>query len=140
MPARQLKRKPKPYEAPVDIVGNHTCEHGVPTNRFGEKPAFCIQCTRAVRATGHKIFRSVKPESYESVEARQKAEDDESERRKTFAERMHAKRVAAKEAKELMAALTPEERAEIKDAEARMKAIRKANKLRKARGLGAKSK
>jgi hypothetical protein len=130
MPARRLKRKPKPYVAFVDIVGNHTCEHGVPTNVRGEKPAFCIQCTRAVRAVGHGIFRSVKPEPFDWVMARQKQEDDEAERRKTFAQRMHGKRKKA-----ILAALTPEEMADLKQRELAIKASRRAAKFRRKRGL-----
>jgi hypothetical protein len=110
-------------------------DHGEPTNEPGDQPTYCLDCDRAIRATGNACWRHEKPKTQAEVEAEQKADDEEAERKKTFAERMHAARAAKKETRELLARMTPEERADAKNLELAKKALRKAKKLRKARGL-----
>jgi hypothetical protein len=122
----------------VVVTGNapKTCpDHGEPTDVKGDTPVYCLDCDRAVRATGHSCWRHIKRATQAEVEAKQKAEDEETERRKTFAERMHRNGLAKKELKEAMAQLTPEQRADAKERDLALKALRKAQKLRKKLGL-----
>jgi hypothetical protein len=147
MSRRQPFKKKPHYVLKVDILGYGTCEHGVPRHAPNEKPAFCIQCQQAVRGINHPIWRSVKPASYESIEERDRAaekkrleKEDEAYHRRTFAERMHADRLAKQQEKEALARMTPEERADLKEREEALKALRKARKLRKKHGLQRKTK
>lgn len=114
--------------------------HGKPTNNRGDVPTYCIDCDRAVRSYGHPCWRHVKPKPQVQVDAEQKAEAEELEKRKSFAERMHGRKlkVAKTAAKEAVTPLTAEQKAEIKEAERVARILRKANKTRRALGLGKK--
>lgn len=110
--------------------------HGEPTDIRGDQPTYCLDCDRAVRATGNPCWRHVKPIPQAQIEAKQKREDEEAEQRKSFAERMHAKRKAKQEVKDAVAKLTPAEQlADPKTQNLVIKAIRKADKLRRKLGL-----
>jgi hypothetical protein len=126
----------------IALVSGHNpkqCpEHGEPTDVKTDHPTYCLDCDRAVRATGHPCWRHVKPIPQSQVEAKQKAEDEEAEKRKTFAERMHSDRKQRAKAKDIEAELTLTEKLDLKQRELAIKAIRKAKKLRKRLGLSRK--
>lgn len=109
-------------------------DHGEPTNVKGDQPTYCLDCDRAVRATGDQCWRHVKPKPFVQIEAEQKAADEEKERQVSWAQRHHRKPKV-----QVRQPLTDEEKQAQKDSELAIRALRKAQKLRKARGLGAKN-
>lgn len=127
--SRTPRKKLPPLRGPFDVVGDHGCSHSTPTNDKRDRPTICYRCNKPILNCEHRIWWSVKPLTFDEQVAKQKAEDEDADRRKSFAERMHAKREQAKLAK-----MTREE----KDAILAAAALKKAQKLRKKHGLGKK--
>jgi hypothetical protein len=132
----EKKYRPPRAERVVTVTGHNPKEcppHGEPTDHRWDQPTYCLDCDRAIRATGNPCWNHRKPRPQTEIEAEQKAGDERRARERSFAELKHGTEQRVPKA-------TPEEKAAIKEMLEAAKALRKARKLRKSRGLSRKGK